>query len=54
LEDGTTRVHQSRRAGDEDLLEVAVAETLTRKGTVYAIEAEQLPGNPSIAALFRY
>jgi hypothetical protein len=54
FKDGTTKVHETRRTGDEDLLELAVAETLMKKGTVYATDPEQLPGDPNIAALFRY
>jgi hypothetical protein len=46
--------HRRRRAEDEDLLELAIAETLARKGTVYSVEPAQLPGDTNIAALFRY
>jgi len=42
-----------RTAGDDDLLDVAAAETLVRDGEIYALDAEDMPGSP-IAAIFRY
>jgi len=42
-----------RIAGDDDLLDVAAAETLVRDGEIYALDAEDMPGSP-IAAIFRY
>ncbi|MFW6084761.1 MAG: hypothetical protein ACODAA_06065 [Gemmatimonadota bacterium] len=43
----------NRRDGDDDLLDVAAAETLVRDGEIYALDAENMPGSP-IAAIYRY
>ncbi len=47
-------VHGAFEPGDEDLLEVAAAETLRRGGEVYATDEDEFPGSESVAALFRY
>lgn len=44
---------QNRRDGDDDLLDVAAAETLVRDGEIYALDAEDMPGS-AIAAIYRY
>jgi hypothetical protein len=51
----TTQIvlHGERAADDDDLLDVAAAETLVRDGEIYAIDAEGMPGS-AIAAIFRY
>ena len=46
-------LHGKRVNGDDDLLDVAAAETLVRDGEIYALDAEDMPGSP-IAAIFRY
>lgn len=46
-------LHGKRGNGDDDLLDVAAAETLVRDGEIYALDAEDMPGSP-IAAIFRY
>ena len=47
-------LHGARRAeGDDDLLDVAAAETLVRAGDIYALDAEDMPGS-AIAAILRY
>lgn len=46
-------LHGERAADDDDLLDVAAAETLVRNGEIYAIDAEGMPGS-AIAAIFRY
>ncbi len=43
----------NRQEGDDDLLDVAAAETLVRDGEIYALDAEDMPGSP-IAAIYRY
>lgn len=51
------RVAESRTSpapGDEDLLNVAAAETVRNRGTVYAVEPSQVPGGAELAAIFRY
>jgi hypothetical protein len=51
---GATEVHQELRLGDEDLLELAVAETLIHHGAVYSVPAEQMPTSGPAAAILRY
>lgn len=46
-------LHGKRAADDDDLLDVAAAETLVRDGDIYALDAEDMPGS-AIAAVFRY
>jgi hypothetical protein len=53
---GTGAVQPRREAkpGDEDLLDLAAVQTLLNGGMVYAVEPERVPGEGSIAAVFRY
>jgi len=48
------RLYRERRPGVTDLLDLAAATTLTRGGTVYALQPEEMPGETPVAALFRY
>ncbi|NMG09537.1 hypothetical protein [Brasilonema sp. UFV-L1] len=50
----TVYLHQEEETGDEDLLDFAAAHTLLNGGTVYAVEAEQVPFSTPVAAIFRY
>jgi hypothetical protein len=45
-------IHERQEAGDEDLINRAVVETLRHDGTVYTIEPGEVPGVNSAAALF--
>jgi hypothetical protein len=47
-------VHQEAVAGDEDLLDVAAAYTLLRRGTVYAVGPAHMPDATAAAAILRY
>jgi hypothetical protein len=47
-------VHPAARAGDEDLLDIAAAYTLLRRGTVYAVDLEDMPEATAAAAILRY
>ena len=47
-------LHDARRPGDCDLLDVAAAETLIRHGEIYARHHSEVPGEGQIAAIFRY
>jgi hypothetical protein len=40
--------------GDEDLLDLAALQTLTKGGTVYGVESALVPGGGPVAALYRY
>ncbi len=48
------RVNAERAAGDEELLEGATADTLTRGGAVHAILPNAMPAPTPIAATFRF
>ncbi|MBE9214979.1 hypothetical protein IQ247_20285 [Plectonema cf. radiosum LEGE 06105] len=47
-------LHSEEETGDEDLLDLAAAHTLINGGMVYVLEAEQVPSNEPVAAIFRY
>ncbi len=47
-------LHDERRPGDEDLLDLAAVQTLSQSGTVFAVPAEDVPGTGPAAALLRY
>ena len=47
-------VHPSQQPGDQDLLDVAAAQTFASGGVVYAVEPDQVPGETEHAAIFRY
>ena len=50
----TVHVHQNLEAGDGDLLDLAVIQTILHGGTVYAVGPEQMPDRAPLAAVFRY
>jgi hypothetical protein len=47
-------LHSEPQPGDEDLLDAAAIQTLLNSGTVYAIDAEQIPDKAPVAAIFCY
>lgn len=47
-------IHEERRVGDDDLVDVAATQTLRHGGSVYALEQAHIPGEALVAALFRY
>ena len=47
-------LHESLRPDSEDLLDRATAHTLLRRGSVFVVPAERVPGGDSAAALLRY
>jgi hypothetical protein len=47
-------LHREAQPGDEDLLDLAAVHTVLNSGTVYAVESGKVPGETSLAALFRY
>lgn len=54
---GEITLHDDRRPGDQDLLDLAAVETLTHSGEVFAVSPEEVPaaGEPGpVAAVFRY
>jgi len=53
-EGGILEKHQKFRIGDQDLLDIAAAQTLLNRGLVYALDLDRMPGENPIAAIFRY
>lgn len=47
-------LHEEAQAGDQDLLDFAVAHTLRNAGTVYVEDADAMLGQSDVAAIFRY
>jgi hypothetical protein len=47
-------VHLTPDGGVDDLLDLAAVETLSHRGTVYAVPAHEVPGGKPVAAMFRY
>jgi len=47
-------VHHDRQPGDQDLLDIAAAQTFATGGTVYVVDRDQIPGGKAMAAIFRY
>jgi hypothetical protein len=48
------RLHQDPEPGDQDLADFAAVQVLLHGGSVYAVEAKQMPVGASLAALLRY
>lgn len=54
-DDSGPEVHDERRPGDRDLLDVLVADTWTRSGgSVWVVPSEEMPDGAPVAALLRY
>lgn len=51
---GQVEVHVGQQSGDEELLDVAFAQTYLNGGNIYALDSAQMPGDSGIAAIFRY
>lgn len=47
-------IHEERRPGDRDLVDLAVVQSLRTGADVYAVEPERVPGRGVVAAIFRY
>jgi hypothetical protein len=46
--------HDARRDGDVDLYDLAAQKTLMTSGAALTLDPDRMPGNGSIAALYRY
>lgn len=46
--------HDKPHTGDDDLVDLAAAETIARGGVVYAVDGKHVPGGASAAAILRY
>ncbi len=51
---GTLQIHEQAQPRDEDLLDLAVTQTLLHGGSVYAVEQSGMPDEAPLAAVFRY
>lgn len=51
---GSVDIHEERVESDEDLLDVAAAETFTHGGEVLLVSHDQLPADAPVAAVYRY
>jgi len=51
---GRARLHDAWRPGDDDLLDLAAAQTVQTGGVVYTLPAGQMPEGRPLAALLRY
>lgn len=49
----TLDLHETAVAGDEDLLDLAVRETILHGGAVYALEQDHMPDKAFLAAVYR-
>ncbi len=52
--DGQVQVHTEPQLGDEELLNLAAAQTLLNGGAVYAVDPDEMPDETPVAAVFRY
>lgn len=53
-ENNKVEVRETPLPGDEDLLDLAAINTLTKGGSVFAVSPEDVPGKAHVAAVFRY
>ncbi|MBD0306463.1 MAG: hypothetical protein ICV76_07930 [Nitrospiraceae bacterium] len=50
----TVQVHHEEEAGDEDLINLCVIQTILHGGKVYAVSPHEMPTDGAAAAVFRY
>ena len=46
--------HDREEPGDEELLDLAVTQTLRHDGKVHGMKPEEIPGGHLLAAVYRY
>ncbi|HOD35598.1 MAG TPA: hypothetical protein PLR20_08685 [Syntrophales bacterium] len=51
---GEVTLREKAAPGDEDLIDLAVIQTLLNAGTVYAVKRDEMPETEPLAAVFRY
>lgn len=54
LDDHSMEIHNAKNPGDQDLLDLAAYLTLMNGGDVYVLEPGSIPGNSTIAVIYRY
>ncbi|MFM9114636.1 MAG: hypothetical protein ACKOU6_00550 [Planctomycetota bacterium] len=47
-------LHDTRRPGDDDLIDWAAGETWLRRGTVHSLPHHRMPTNSPLAAIMRF
>jgi hypothetical protein len=52
--DGKAEIHDEARPGDEDLIDLAVRQTLLHSGEAYLVEPGLMPAGTDVCALFRF
>jgi len=50
---GEVKLHPESKVGDEDLLDLATAQTVMNGGSVYIVNPENMPGESELAAVYR-
>jgi hypothetical protein len=53
-ENGHVELDEAEKAGDQDLLDLAVAHALSNRGRIYPEERSRMPEGSPVAAVFRY
>ncbi|MFG0330248.1 MAG: hypothetical protein ACF8PN_10155 [Phycisphaerales bacterium] len=53
-DDGRVEVHDQKGDGDQDLLDIAAAETIAHGGATYLVEKDEMPNGAAAAAVCRY
>ncbi|MEM6425752.1 MAG: hypothetical protein AAF728_11425, partial [Cyanobacteria bacterium P01_D01_bin.128] len=48
------KTHDSAQVDSDDLLDIAAVQTFLQGGTVYTLDAEKMPNQASVAAIYRY
>ncbi len=51
---GAVELHDDQQVGDQDLLDFAAVYTISKGGTVFAVDADGVPGENAAAAVLRY
>jgi hypothetical protein len=54
LEQNVVSVHESAERGDQELLNLAVTQTILHDGSVHTLAPEAVPNGASVAAVLRY
>jgi hypothetical protein len=47
-------VHPDMQPGDQDLIDLAAVQTVLNGGAVYAVDEDEVPGDGTVAAIYRY
>ncbi len=53
-ESGAVDLHDEQRPGDRDLLDAAAVQTMLHEGWVFVVDADEVPGEGALTAVFRW